>query len=53
MSKNFEKIKRYYDSGLWNAARVRNMVAVRKITTEEYQIIVGEEYWDTSTSDSL
>lgn len=51
MSKNYEKIKKYYDNGLWNKARVKNMVAKGIITEEEYQEITGEEYresWDTS-----
>ena len=44
MSKNFEKIKGYYESGLWSKARVKNMVAKGIITKEEYKEIVGEEY---------
>ena len=44
MSKMYEKIKEYYDSGLWSEARVRNMVVKGVITEEEYASIVGEEY---------
>ena len=44
MSKNFEKIKGYYESGFWNKARVKNMVVKGNITKEEYKEIVGEEY---------
>lgn len=44
MSKNFEKIKGYYEDGLWNKARVKNMVAKGNITKEEYKEIVGEDY---------
>lgn len=44
MSKDYEKIKKYYDSGLWNKARVRNMVLKGVITEEEYQEIAGEEF---------
>ena len=44
MNKNFEKIKGYYESGFWNKARVKNMVAKGNITKEEYKEIVGEEY---------
>ena len=40
----FEKIKTYYDSGLWSKERVRNMVVKGFITTEEYRIITHEEY---------
>lgn len=38
----FEKVKYYYDNGLWSADRVRNAVAKKWITAEEYEIIVGE-----------
>ena len=40
----FEKIKTYYDSGLWSKERVRNMVVKGVITAEEYKEIVKEEY---------
>ena len=43
MSKNFEKVKNYYDNGMWNEARVRNAVG-KWITEEEYKEITGEEY---------
>lgn len=43
MSKMFEKIKRYYDDGLWNKARVRNMVLKGIITGDEYRQITGED----------
>ena len=44
MSKMYEKIKSYYDSGLWSEERVRNMVVKGIITEEEYASIVGKEY---------
>ena len=40
----FEKVKRYYDSGLWDEERVRNVAAKGIITLEEYEIIVGKKY---------
>ena len=44
-SKNYEKIKDYYDSGLWNKARVRAVVGKKNgITPEEYEEITGEPY---------
>lgn len=46
MSRMYEKIKKYYDDGFWNEARVRNMVIKEIITEEEYRMIVGEEYND-------
>ena len=47
-SKHFDKVKSYYDRGLWNKARVRNAVSNQKsnpwITSEEYEEITGEAY---------
>ena len=44
MSKMYEKIKSYYDTGLWSEERVANMVVKGVITEEEYASIVGKEY---------
>lgn len=45
MSKNFELIKGYYDSGLWTKQRVYNVVGKPTgITAEEYKLITGEDY---------
>lgn len=44
MSKMYEKIKKYYDTGLWSEERVRNMVIKGIITEEEYKNIVDKEY---------
>lgn len=42
-SKNFEKIKNYYERGLWTKEQVYNVVGKRNgITEEEYKEIVGE-----------
>ncbi|MBE7718592.1 XkdX family protein [Lacrimispora indolis] len=43
MSKNFEKVKSFYDSELWSEEMVWNSVG-RWITVEEYREITGEEY---------
>lgn len=43
-SKNFEKIKKYYDEGFWNEARVRNAVVKGYITKAEFAEITGIEY---------
>lgn len=40
----FDKIKRYYDSGLWSEERVRNVVNKGVITEEEFEKIVGKRY---------
>lgn len=44
MSANFEKVKYYYDNGLWNIGRVKKAVAKGWITEEEYKEITGEDY---------
>ena len=43
-SVKFEKVKSYYDKGLWGVTAVRNAVEKRWITEEEYTEIVGEPY---------
>ena len=42
-SKNFEKVKKYYYTGRWSVAQVKNAVG-RWITAEEYEEITGEPY---------
>lgn len=44
MSKMYEKIKEYYNTGLWSEERVRNMVIKGIITEEEFYDITGEFY---------
>ena len=47
-SKNFAKVKNYYDRGLWSEVRVRNAVTNPAsnpwITAEEYEEITGQPY---------
>ena len=43
MSK-FEKVKYYYDNGLWNISRVRNAVVKNWITAADFEEITGESY---------
>lgn len=40
----YEKIKKWYEEGLWTKAMVRNAVRKGKITAEQYEEIVGEPY---------
>ncbi len=40
----FDKIKYYYDNGLWTIEKVRNAVVKGKITAAEYKLITGEDY---------
>lgn len=40
-SKNYEKVKSYYDRGMWSEERVRSAVG-KWITEEEYAEIVQE-----------
>ena len=42
-SKHYEKVKRYYDEGLWSRERVHEAVG-EWITEEEYEEITGEQY---------
>lgn len=42
-SKNFDKVKKYYDEGFWSKSRVYNVVG-KWITPEEYQEITGGKY---------
>ncbi len=39
----FDKIKYYYEEGLWSKERVRNVVG-KVITEAEYGSIIGEPY---------
>jgi len=43
MSKNYEKVKRFYDAKLWPLSWVTNAVD-KWITAAEYQEITGNEY---------
>ena len=43
MSKNYVKVKRYYDSRLWSVAMVHAAVG-KWITAEEYTTITGQTY---------
>ena len=40
----FEKIKKWYESGMWTKKMVHNAVVKGKITEEEYTEITGEAY---------
>ena len=44
MSKTYEKIKEYYNAGLWSEGRVRNMIIKGIITEEEFYEITGKFY---------
>ena len=41
MSKHYEKVKHYYDTGAWSKARVHEAVG-KWITKAEYKQITGE-----------
>ena len=43
-SKNFEKVKGYFDAGRWNEYRVHEAVVKGWITADEYQEITGNPY---------
>lgn len=39
-----QRIKRFYDKGLWTLEMVKDGVRTNTITEEEYEIITGEAY---------
>lgn len=41
-SPKFNKVKNYYDRGLWNKTMVANAVVKEWITADEYEEITGE-----------
>lgn len=43
MSKNYAKVKQFFDAGLWSLGMVRNAVG-RWITAVEYKEITGQDY---------
>lgn len=43
-SKNFNKVKTYYDEGFWNEAKVRNAVVKGWITETEFSLICNKPY---------
>lgn len=43
MSKNFNKVKQYYDLKLWNLTKVQSAVG-KWITSDEYKEITGISY---------
>lgn len=49
MSAKYEMVKDFYDRGLWDINRVKNIVTapVPLITKQEYQQITGFVYPDT------
>ncbi len=40
----FDKIKDFYERGLWTKEMVRNAVVKGKITADEYELITSEKY---------
>ena len=44
MSKKYEKVKRYFDDGLWSINRVADAVIKGWITAEEFEKITGNRH---------
>lgn len=44
MSKKFKTVKAAYDRGSWNKEMVANAVIKNWITSEEYQLIIGDVF---------
>ena len=40
----YEKVKRWYELGLWSEQRVRDAVAKNAITADEFKDITGKDY---------
>ncbi|MCY8934329.1 XkdX family protein [Bacillus atrophaeus] len=40
----FSRIKKFYNEGLWTKEMVHDVVAVGRITPEQYEEITGEPY---------
>lgn len=40
----FEKVKKFYDMGLYSKAQVAQFVKKGRLTEEEYEEITGEDY---------
>ena len=40
----YEKIKKYYDAGVWSEQRVRDAVAKGVITAEQFKEITDKNY---------
>lgn len=43
-SKKYEKVKGYYDAGLWDKRKVHDAVTKSWITPAEYEEITGEPF---------
>ena len=41
---NFERVKYYFESGLWNLPMVKNAVRKGVITKEQFKEITGVDY---------
>ena len=48
-----QKIKDFYDAGLWTAGMVANAVVKGRITEAEYQDITGDTYTAPETHGTL
>lgn len=43
-SKNYEKVKRWYNMKMWDETRVRNAVKMNWITKDEFYEIIGKSF---------
>ena len=43
-SKNYEKVKRWFNLGMWSEVRVRNAVKMTWITEAEFKEITDKDY---------
>lgn len=40
----FDRVKRFYNAGLWTKEMVEDAVVYEKITVDQYEQITGEQY---------
>lgn len=48
-SKNYDKVKRWYEMKMWNEARVCNAVKMLWITKDEFKEITGTDYSEAAS----
>ena len=44
MSANYERVRKWYELGLWSAERVRLAVEHGWISASEYEVLTGKKY---------
>ena len=53
MSKNYSKVKKWYDTGNWSIARVYNAIGKNWITEDEFFTITGKNVEDYENEQNI